>query len=439
MTRRTVKPILGVLCLTLVACLLVGAGCNEDANRETERAVTTVSEEPEADGAELVAVGLCVPAAAGRTFAFDLYRALRTEPGNLFVSPYSVFAALAMTLAGARGVTAAQIAATLRWDADPDALGAAFAALDETLSARGTPAAPYEGEGFAFHVVNAMWTQAGFPLLESFVAALETDYRAGLRELDFARDPSAARRTINDWVAEQTANRIVDLIPEGAIDTLTRLVLTNAIYFNAPWLHPFDPERTTTESFALLDGGRVDVSMMHTTESLLYAAWDGGVAFELPYNGNELAMIVLVPDEGTFDAFDAALTVEIFDGVVASLASRSIALGFPRFTFVYAASLVDPLTALGMTDAFDGARADFSGITGERDLVVSDVLHKAFVAVDEAGTEAAAATAVVFRGTGMPIEPVVVTVDRPFLFVVRDRPTGSVLFVGRVVSPQPPQ
>jgi len=177
------------------------------------------------------------------------------------------------------------------------------------------------------------------------------------------------------------------------------------------------------------------VPMMHKTETLLYSTWDGGVAVEIPYNGAKLAMTVLLPDDGTFEAFEASLTADFFDEIVSSLLTQRISLGLPRFEFDFATSLVPALQALGMTDAFDRARADFSGITGERDLAISDVLHKAFVSVDEEGTEAAAATAVVFRATAAPTQPMAITVDRPFLFVIRDRPTGSVLFLGRVLEP----
>jgi len=275
----------------------------------------------------------------------------------------------------------------------------------------------------------------GFALLDSFVDTVTTSYGAGLRELDYLANPEAARETINDWVSEQTAEKIQDLLPQGTIDEGTRLVLTNAIYFNAPWLTPFDPEDTTVEPFTLLGGETVDAQMMHLNESLGIAEWDGGIAVDLPYNGEDLSMLLLVPDEGTFETFEASLSAEAFEGIVEDLSWRPVRLGLPRFEFEFAASLVQPLLALGMTDAFNGERADFSGITGGRDLVISDVLHKAFIAVDEAGTEAAAATAVVFRATGMPIEPIDVTIDRPFLFVIRDRPTGSVLFIGRVLDP----
>lgn len=380
-------------------------------------------------------LGVHVLAEAQREFAFDLYGQLRDEEGNLFFSPYGAFAALAMSLAGARGTTHDHMAATLRLGDAPAGIHRAFGDLDTILNERGTPAPPYEGEGFDLHIVNAMWAQAGYPLCDPFVNTLTEIYGAGLHELDFADQPDVARRTINDWVSDRTEGRIENLLPEGTIDPLTRLVLTNAIYFNAPWLHPFEPDRTSPEPFLELDGETTDVPMMRQIERLPYAVWNGGAAVELPYHGDQLAMIVLVPDRGAFPAFEASLTAEQFDDIVGSLETRSIDLGFPRFEFSYGASWVDPLRSLGMVDPFDPDRADFSAITGDRDLAISEVIHKALVSVDEAGTEAAAATAVVFRATGAPAEPARLTVDRPFLFVIHDRPTGTILFVGRVVQP----
>ncbi|MGB2983343.1 MAG: serpin family protein [Candidatus Bipolaricaulia bacterium] len=435
MIRRAGRWIRISVVLGLVLGLFVGAGCEDDSPATIPQETTPVAGEPSgetADSGEGTAFSL---AASNAAFAFDLYHALQSETGNLFLSPYSISAALAMTLAGAREATASQMAEVLHYDVDQEKVHEAFRDLAATLSQRGAVAEPYEGEGFSFHVVNAMWPQTGYPFLESFVGTLTTNYGAGLRELDFETDPESARLTINDWVSDQTEERIQDLLPEGTVDESTRLVLTNAIYFKAPWREAFDPENTVTEPFTLLDGETVDVPMMHRTESYPYATWDGGVAFEIPYNGEELSMVVLVPDEGAFEIFDASLTAAAFDGIVEAFEWERISLGLPRFEYTYEASLVPPLRTLGMTDAFDGERADFSGITGERDLVISDVVHKAFVSVNEEGTEAAAATAVVFRATGMPAEPLTLTVDRPFLFVIRDRPTGSILFIGRVLEP----
>jgi len=432
MIRRSRAVIRVVLSLGLVLGLLLAVGCEDEESQETAAPTTdaSVETEPVLNGAPALSL-----VASNSAFAFDLYHELRDEDGNLFLSPYSVSAALGMTLTGARGTTATQMARVLHLDVDGEGAHEAFRTLDETLNARGTLPEGFEGEGFDLHVVNAIWPQLGYSLVETFLETVTEAYGAEVRELDYEVDPESARRTINDWVSEETEARIGNLIPEGAIERATRLVLTNAIYFNAPWLHPFDPGETAVEPFTLLNGETVDAEMMHLTESMLYGSWDDGVAVELPYNGNQLAMVVLVPDRGAFETFDASLSVETFERIAGSFSAKRVALGLPRLEFEYAASLAPPLQKLGMIDAFDGERADFSGITGARDLSISDVLHKAFVSVDEAGTEAAAATAVVFRAMGVPAEPIVLTVDRPFLFVIRDRPTGSILFVGRVLAP----
>jgi len=437
--RLRVWIVIGVLFLGLWL-----AGCGSDTPSPSAEPATTDTEassdaspEQAASDEQTASEGpdaIDLPA-ANTAFAFELYQMLRIDEGNLFFSPYSVSAALAMALVGARGDTADQMAEVLRFGEQAAAVPGAFGRLDETLASRAETSDSYEGVGFALHVVNALWPQEGYAFEDSFIATLSTAFGAELNALDYAADPEVARITINDWVSDQTKERILDLIPPGLISELTRLVLTNAIYFDAPWLEPFLPEDTALIPFTRLDGTPVGVDMMHRGGTLQYAPWEGGQAFELPYNGNELTMVVLLPDEGSFEAFDSSLTAALFDGIVTSFSTRNVSLGFPKFEYEDDVSLVPYLQSLGLTDPFDGERADFSGITGDRDLVISDVLHKAFVSVDEEGTEAAAATAVLFRATGIPAEPLEVIVDRPFLFVIRDRATGSILFVGRVLDP----
>jgi serpin B len=283
-------------------------------------------------------------------------------------------------------------------------------------------------------VVNATWGQRGYSFLRSYLDTLAVNYGAGLRLCDFIQDPDGSRVTINDWVSDETNERIVDLLPPGSIDGDVRLVLTNAVYFNAPWLKPFEVEETAAGTFEPLDGGAVDVPMMHQVEMFGYANWDGGQAVELPYNGETLSMVLFVPDRGMYEAFEAGLDLARYEEIVGTLETREVDLQVPKFAVSYDLSLVDPLTELGMTDPFTGA-ADFSGIDGTRDLFISDVFHKAWVSVDEAGTEAAAATAVVISLVAYPGPPVVLTVNRPFLFVLRDVPTETILFIGRVVNP----
>ncbi len=371
-------------------------------------------------------------------FAFDLYQALREEGGNLFYSPYSISLALVMTYAGARGETAQQMADTLHFILSQDRLHPAFNSVDIELSQRGKGAKGKDGEGFRLNIVNAIWGQEGYKFLSGFLDLLAENYGAGLRILDFANVPEESRITINNWVSDQTEGRIEDLIPQGLIDVLTRLVLTNAIYFNAAWQNPFSEDMTHDGPFYLLDGGEVTVPMMRQTEWFGYAEGDGYQAVELPYDGRELSMVLLLPRAGQFEAFEASLDAQRVDAIVKDLEFRRVTLTMPKFEFESDFSLGETLAAMGMPDAFLWGVADFSGMTGNRDLFIGGVIHKAFVSVDEAGTEAAAATALVMPTAGPPEEPeepVEITVDRPFIFLIRDIDTGSILFIGRVVNP----
>ena len=373
--------------------------------------------------------------AGNSAFAFELYQALREEPGNLFFSPYSISLALAMTYAGARGETELQMADTLEFALSQDSLHPAFNQLDLELASRGEGAAGKDEKGFRLNIVNAIWGQEGYEFLDEFLDTLAESYGAGLRLLDYINEPEESRVIINDWVEDQTEGRIEDLIPKGVIDPLTRLVLANAIYFNAAWLDPF-PEGTVDAPFNLLDGGEVLVPMMsQQTSAFGYAEGDGYQAVELPYDGREMSMVILLPDSGRFDEFEAALDAGVVNAIAEALAYRfDVALTMPRFEFESKFRLSEALSDMGMPIAFVEAEADFSGMNGEGRLFIQDVVHKAFVAVDEAGTEAAAATAVIVSIVSER-QRVEVNVDRPFVFLIRDIETGTILFVGRVLSP----
>jgi serpin B len=316
-----------------------------------------------------------------------------------------------------------------------DDLHRAFNALDIELASRGEGAQGRDDKGFRLNIVNAIWGQRDYPFLTEFLDTLAENYGAGLRVLDFIKAPEESRVTINEWVSDQTEERIEDLIPQGAIDSLTRLVLTNAIYFNAAWQYPFDESDTRDGTFYLLDGSEVTVPMMHQTEDFGYAEGDGYQVVELPYDGRELSMVILLPRAGQFGAFEDALDAQRVAAMIHDLERRQVILTMPKFEFESEFSLSHTLAAMGMPTAFSDS-ADFSGMTGNRELSISDVIHKSFVAVDEAGTEAAAATAVIMGLTALPpAEAVEVSIDRPFLFLIRDIDTGSILFVGRVANP----
>jgi serpin B len=329
-------------------------------------------------------------------FAFALYQALREQEGNLFYSPHSISVALAMTYAGARGETAQQMADTLNFILEQERLHPAFNWLDAELASRGEGAQGKDSKGFRLNIVNAIWGQKDYGFLPAFLDVLAENYGAGLRILDFANETEKSRLIINDWVSDQTEQRIKDLIPREVLTSGTRLVLTNAIYFNAAWEYPFDEDVTVDGPFYLLDGGQVSVPMMEQTESFGYTDGEGYQAVELQYDGNELSMVILLPEAGQFQAFEEGLQAQQVCDIISGLQSTGVALTMPKFEFDSEFSLKDTLAGMGMPIAFSGA-ADFSGMTGSPDLYIDAVLHKAFVSLDEAGTEAAAATAVIMK------------------------------------------
>ena len=370
-------------------------------------------------------------------FAFDLYQQLKDSDGNLFYSPYSISAALAMTYAGAGGTTAEQMAEALHFDLSQDKLHPAFNWLDRELAERGEGAEGKDDEGFRLNVVNAIWGQKDYEFRVAFLDTLAENYGAGLRVLDYIKETEKSRVTINEWVSEQTEERIQDLIPPGGIDSLTRLVLTNAIYFNAAWENRFHEEATEDMPFYPLDGESIVVPMMRQTDTFGYDGGDDYQAIELPYDGGELSMVVLLPAEGTFTEFENGLDFRQAESIMDRLDDRRVKLTMPKFEFESSFGLKQALSTLGMPEAFSGS-ADFSGMTGNSDLFIGDVVHKAFVSVDENGTEAAAASAVIMVASAPgppPQEPVTVTIDRPFIFLIQDMKTGAILFIGRVINP----
>ncbi len=424
------RLMLALIGLGMVTTIL--GGCGPQTSGGAVRADVVKSERPRQTPVALQDAQVPQLVAGNSDFAFDLYSLLFDEKTNLFYSPYSISLALAMTYAGAREQTAQQMAEVLHFALAQDRLHPAFNALDMALASRGEQLDP--DKRFRLRIANALWGQEGYAFLAAFLDELAENYGAGLRVLDFVGEPDGSRQTINEWVEEETEDRIQDLLPPGSISSDTRLVLSNAIYFNAAWLHPFEEELTQDGAFHLLDGGQVTVPMMVQSERLGYTASQGYQAVELPYLGGELSMVILLPAEETFQNWANHLDSEQWVTVVGEMERMQVQLTMPRFTFESGFRLRDALIRLGMKDAFSSA-ADFSGMTGGRDLFISDVYHKAFVAVDEEGTEAAAATAVVMELTAAPAQPIQVRIDRPFVFLIRDIETGSILFLGHVVNP----
>ena len=367
-------------------------------------------------------------------FATDLYQQLRERTGNLFYSPYSISLALAMVYAGASGQTEAEMAKVMHYTLSQEALHPAFNALDQELASRAMDPLDGIGKGFQFNVANSLWGQKDYAFRQEYLDRLALNYGAGMRLVDYIHNTEGARLQINEWVSDQTKEKIQDLIPQGALSTETRLVLANAIYFNAAWARQFEAAMTQDRPFTLLDGSEMTVPLMNQTENFRYASGEGWQAVELPYEGGKMSMVVLLPERESFSDFEAGLDDVELEAILDKMSSVNVDLYLPKFTFESEFALSNTLRAMGMSDAFS-MTADFSGMTETNDLFISEVIHKAFVDVDEEGTEAAAATAVIMEAKAMPVEePVEMRVDHPFLFLIRDE-TGTILFMGRVVNP----
>jgi serine protease inhibitor len=363
------------------------------------------------------------------TFAFDLYHKLSTTDGNLFFSPYSISNALAMTYAGARGQTALDMAQTLRFPLDGQRLHFAFADLIQQIDR------PGQKRSYQLSVANRLWGQKGYGFLPDFLKLSQDAYGAGLEEVDFEKSTEQARQTINSWVAKETQDRIKDLLPAGSLDEYTRLVLTNALYFTAQWAEAFNEQVTKQDDFKLGGGKNAKVDMMHSGKIMNLFESDAFQLLELPYTGHDLSMLVLLPRkvDGLAD-LEKQASADNLNKWLGKMKRFHVTLSMPKFKYTSEFKLKDVLTALGMGIAF-GKSADFSGMTTRERLFIDKVIHKAFVAVDEKGTEAAAATAVVPKPTSLQLAPqATFRADHPFLFLVRDNRTGSLLFMGRVIN-----
>lgn len=412
--------------LCLVGMLTVGA-CGT-----TEPPVAmAVSDAPRA-AAEAPSGDVQNVAASMESFGSDLYAVVGTGGGNLVFSPASIMTALAMTYAGARGVTAEQMAAVLRIGLDDPAFHSAMNALDLALESRSFKSGD---DRVQLSIANSLWGQDGLAFEQPFLDTLAEDYGTGMRLVDFTIAAESARVQINDWVESQTNDKITDLIPEGVLNDLTRLVLVNAVYLDATWALQFDPNDTSDGSFTTLAGAQATAPMMRQTSVFSYAKGDGWQAVQLPYSGDKLAMLLIVPDQGRFNDVEQGLGSGLLSEAVSGLSSASVALTVPKFTFRTETQLGSALKTLGMPTAFDPNNADFSGMTTEERLLIDEVIHEAYIAVDEEGTEAAAATAVVMQETSAPMVDETLTIDRPFIFALRDTETGALLFLGRVVDP----
>lgn len=411
----------------ILVALALAAGCKsapaEDPSNRVERAVTS----PDGD------LGAVVD--GHNALTWELYGEVAAgESGNVFFSPFSLTAALGMVLAGAEGVSEDELSDLLRVDVDEASWHHELGALLRDLNGD-------FGRGYTLHVANRLFGQDGYPWEPDFLAVCDTDYDAPLDSWPFDTDPEGGRALVNGWVADQTASRIPELLPAGSVSENTRLVLANAIYFLADWAEAFDEEDTRDRPFRRSDGSTVDVPIMYRTDDLrVRTSWnhaDGPTLVRLPYQDDELSMILVIPDtHDGLPALEAGLDAATFDGWVQEMSRMEVAVGLPRLHIEWELELSDVVRALGAPSLFDSTTADLTGLASTDDsLFVSGLYHKAFVKVDEAGTEAAAATGAVISLDSGPVPAIA---DRPFLFVIRDDLTGTLLFVGRVTDPSAP-
>lgn len=397
MLKKLLESRARISVLLLAVLILVGsAGSSVKlANSQGCRTEVLQSGKPRVTSPDVGREELAELVAGNSAFAFSLYRSLQEKGGNIFYSPYSISLALAMTYAGARGESERQIAQTLHLTLSQDRLHPAFNALDLALARRAE------------------------------------NYGAGMHLVDFASTPDECRVLINNWVSEQTEGKIQDLLPADSIKPDTRLVLPNAIYFKAAWRFPFDKNQTHEGQFQLLDGQRLIVPMMLQIGIQSYAEGKGYQAVELPYVRERFSMVVVLPAAGRFESFASSLDAKKIAAIVGDLKPQNVALTMPKFRYESSFTLKETLSVLGMPEAFSD-RANFLGMTDTERLKINDVVHKAFVSVDEAGTEAAAASRVILSPVSLPVP---VTIDHPFIFLIRDLEIGAVLFVGHVVDP----
>lgn len=438
--RRRQRVAFGSAALALVVVIAVLVPALNDDHHSTPSAATNTSSHPGVLRSALVrdtrpevsASALKSLTNANTQTAIDLYAQLAKTPGNVFFSPYSISTALGMAAAGARGHTLDQMLSLLHDSLSPTAFQDASNGLNLALLApRARPDPAAKQQPLQLDIANSEWSQSGYPFEQSYLDLLARDYGAGMNTVDFGRDPAAAVKQINQWVAQHTNDKIKKLFE--ALDPATKLVLVNAIYFKASWVTQFLASHTKPASFTTANGATKSVPFMHGDPEGSYAAGPGWQAVDLPYVGGA-SMTVVMPDAGTFSSFETSFDASKLTRIVESLQPAALDLAMPKFQLTDRAQLNSVLQALGMTDAFDDTKADFSGITNPTQLHVAQVVHQATITVDEDGTEAAAATGVSMSDSAAHLSQRV-DLDRPFLYFIRDTKTGSILFMGRVTDP----
>ncbi len=436
MTTRVEAAAIGTLALGVATLLAVA--CSSSASPpptwQEARSSLPYDANPQVSDADYQSL-----IASNSDFAFALYDRLGAGNGdNLVLSPLSASVALAMAYAGAKGDTATGMAHALHFDLPAERLHPAFDRLMLDLASRNVAVHSTErgDKSVRLDILDAIWSQQGVGFVPAYLDTLSASYDAGVELVDFSHDPGGSRDAINRWASDATQGRIADLLGPADITRDTRVVLTNALYFHASWERSFDAEQTTTAMFHTLAAGDVAVPMMHATQVFAYAEGDGYQVVDLPYDGAKLSLRVVLPADGRFAGIESALSASFMASVDQAMPSHQgdVAVSLPKFTLAPdTVSFKKALEDLGMSAAFQPG-ADFTGMVPEPGLFIDNVLQKARIGVDESGTEAAAATAVTFRDASAPNQFSAFTVDRPFIFMIRDT-TGTILFVGRVTDP----
>lgn len=425
-THRYVLPLI----LFAASCGSEPAGGDGPAPSTEVRSTLARNQSPNATPADLKAL-----VEGNHRLTYDLFSTTAQEGENFTVSTLSIRTAFALVYAGAKGQTETEMADVLYFDPNQSAFHDAMNALDLALASRAMAADPAQSlEAVELSQANAFWGQVGYPWESAYLDTLAINYGAGIEALDFQESPEPSRLTINDWVEGRTKDRIKDLLPAGSIKPDTVAVLTNALYFKAPWAAPFERSLTGPDSFGLEGGSSVSVDFMRGMEDMSYATGSGWTAVEIPFRGRELSMVFIVPDAQTFGSFEQALDASTLTSIVAALQPGLVELALPKFEFETSFTLKQALKDLGMPTPFS-ADADLSGMMSRGGLFIDEAFHKTFVAIDEKGAEAAAATAIVVGETSLPVPDLQLKIDRPFFFMIRDRLTDTWLFFGRVLDP----
>jgi serpin B len=416
MARKIIT--LGLIVVLLISSNLLLAGCTDQPPPQKGQPVAY------ADDSNATSEGVAQVVNGSNQFAFDFYKQIENGDENIFFSPYSISVAMAMIYEGARGNTSDEMRAVLHFLEDDDVRRSAFAWLYNNLN---------KNKDYLLSTTNALWAQEGYKFLDEYFDLMGKYYMGKITNLDFISETEESRVTINTWVEENTNGKIKDMIPKGSIHDLTRLVLTNAIYFKGTWLKQFDKSDTKDRDFKVDQDNTIKVPMMSIKEERFnYASAPGFQILEMPYKGEKLSMLILLPYEGNMDYLEDSLTLENLSYWRNNLYQRSMDIFIPKFKFETKYDMKETLIDMGMITAFTPLVPDFSGIDGTNDLYLDFVFHQGFVEVNEKGTEASAATSGGTAATGIPPT---FNADHPFIFLIQEMETGNILFMGRVSDP----